>query len=153
MKLFVGGLSYDVSDDNLREMFAAHGTVESAAVVTDRHSGQPRGFGFVEMPDRSQAQAAITALHGTEYMGRTLEVNEARPPVKRDFGHGLRPNHKRIDSAFQHAGGDDKPTQGNADRRREDEPEQDFQRRYCRMLEQEVPARHHHGEDASGWRH
>ena len=88
MKLFVGGLSYDVSDDNLREMFAAHGTVESAAVVTDRHSGQPRGFGFVEMPDRSQAQAAITALHGTEYMGRTLEVNEARPPVKRDFGHG-----------------------------------------------------------------
>jgi RNA recognition motif-containing protein len=86
MKIFVGGLSYEVTDAALKEMFTPFGQVESAAVVTDRYSGQPRGFGFVEMPTRSEAIAAISALSGTEHMGRTLEVNEARPPVDRG-GH------------------------------------------------------------------
>lgn len=86
MKIFVGGLSYEVTDAALKEMFTPYGTVESAAVVNDRYSGQPRGFGFVEMPVRSEAIAAISALSGTEHMGRTLEVNEARPPEQRSGG-------------------------------------------------------------------
>lgn len=86
MKIFVGGLSYEVTDAALKEMFAPYGTVESAAVVNDRYSGQPRGFGFVEMPVRAEAIAAISALSGTEHMGRTLEVNEARPQEKRSGG-------------------------------------------------------------------
>jgi RNA recognition motif-containing protein len=86
MKIFVGGLSYEVTDAALKELFTPYGQVESAAVVNDRYSGQPRGFGFVEMPTRSEAIAAISALSGTEYMGRTLEVNEARPPAERG-GH------------------------------------------------------------------
>ncbi len=86
MKIFVGGLSYEVTDAALKDLFTPYGAVESAAVVTDRYSGQPRGFGFVEMPTRSEAIAAISALSGTELMGRTLEVNEARPPVDRG-GH------------------------------------------------------------------
>jgi RNA recognition motif-containing protein len=86
MKIFVGGLSYEVTDAALKEMFTPYGTVESAAVVNDRYSGQPRGFGFVEMPVRSEAIAAISALSGTEHLGRTLEVNEARPPAERSGG-------------------------------------------------------------------
>lgn len=86
MKIFVGGLSYEVTDAALKEMFTPFGQVDSAAVVNDRYSGQPRGFGFVEMPVRSEAIAAISALSGTEHMGRTLEVNEARPPAERSGG-------------------------------------------------------------------
>lgn len=86
MKIFVGGLSYEVTDAALKEMFTPFGQVDSAAVVNDRYSGQPRGFGFVEMPVRSEAIAAISALSGTEHMGRTLEVNEARPPAERGGG-------------------------------------------------------------------
>jgi cold-inducible RNA-binding protein len=90
MKIFVGGLSYEVMDEDLKALFTPHGQVDSAAVVTDRHSGQPRGFGFVEMPERREAIAAIAALNGTQLQGRTLEVNEARPPEKRPFGGGQR---------------------------------------------------------------
>jgi RNA recognition motif-containing protein len=86
MKLFVGGLSEDVTDEQLKQEFSAFGTVESAAVVTDRFSGQPRGFGFVEMPIKNEAIAAITGMNGKEMNGRTLEVNEARPPAPRGFG-------------------------------------------------------------------
>ena len=86
MKIFVGGLSYEVTDAALKEMFTPFGQVDSAAVVNDRYSGQPRGFGFVEMPTRSEAIAAISALSGAEHMGRTLEVNEARPPEQRSGG-------------------------------------------------------------------
>ena len=88
MKIFVGGLSSDVTDENLKDLFAAHGQVDSASVITDRYSGAPRGFGFVEMSSRNEAQAAISALNGSQFMGRTLEVNEARPPVKRPFSSG-----------------------------------------------------------------
>jgi cold-inducible RNA-binding protein len=79
MKLYVGNLSYNLTDDELREAFAAHGEVSSAEVVKDRASGQSKGFGFVEMPSQDEANAAIQALNGTALKGRTLNVNEARP--------------------------------------------------------------------------
>ena len=87
-KLYVGGLSYSTTSETLREYFAQCGTVESAAVITDKFSGQSRGFGFVEMSSDSEAQAAITALNGAEMGGRTLTVNEARPQEPRTGGGG-----------------------------------------------------------------
>ena len=78
-KLYVGGLPYSISDRSLEDLFAEHGTVESARVITDRMSGRSRGFGFVEMDDDAQAKAAIDGLNGTELDGRTITVNEARP--------------------------------------------------------------------------
>ena len=83
VKLFVGGLSFSTSTDRLREAFAACGNVESASVVTDRDTGRSRGFGFVEMSDDSQADAAIAALSGMDMGGRKLTVNEARPREER----------------------------------------------------------------------
>ena len=82
-RIYVGNLSYDVDDAALRELFESHGAVESATVVTDRFSGQSRGFGFVEMTDDGEAEAAISALGGEEHKGRTLTVNEARPREER----------------------------------------------------------------------
>lgn len=78
-KIYVGNLPYSTTDQELQELFATHGTVQSANVVTDRYSGRSRGFGFVEMGNAEEAQAAITALNGTDYQGRNLVVNEARP--------------------------------------------------------------------------
>lgn len=79
MKLYVGNLSFNTSEDGLRQAFAAFGDVSSATIVTDRDTGRPRGFGFVEMNDDSQAKAAIAGLNGKDLDGRTLNVNEARP--------------------------------------------------------------------------
>ncbi len=79
MKLYVGNLSFQTTEDNLRDLFAAHGTVASAQIVMDRETGRSRGFGFVEMPDKAQADAAIAACHGQNFMGRDLTVNEAIP--------------------------------------------------------------------------
>ena len=78
-KLYVGNLSYDVQDRDLQELFAQHGTVSSARVVTDRDTGRSKGFGFVEMGTDGEAEAAISALNGQEVAGRALTVNEARP--------------------------------------------------------------------------
>ncbi len=78
-KLYVGNLSYDVQDRDLQELFAQHGTVTSARVVTDRDSGRSKGFGFVEMSTDAEAEAAISTLNGQEVGGRALTVNEARP--------------------------------------------------------------------------
>ncbi|MCZ6484652.1 MAG: RNA-binding protein [Acidobacteria bacterium] len=89
-KLYVGGLPYAVTEDKLKEIFSAHGTVESARVITDRFTGRSRGFGFVEMTEDAEAQAAIDSLNGTELEGRTLTVNEARPQEKRSEGGGGR---------------------------------------------------------------
>lgn len=93
-KLYVGNLSYNVSNSELEQIFAAHGTVESAHVITDRDTGRSKGFGFVEMGSDQQAQAAINALHGKEVGGRSLTVNEARPREERGgdsgFGGGRR---------------------------------------------------------------
>jgi RNA recognition motif-containing protein len=79
MNIYVGNVSNDVTEDDLRLAFEAYGKVESAAVIKDKFSGESRGFGFVEMPDKTEAQAAITGLNGKELKGRTLNVNEARP--------------------------------------------------------------------------
>jgi RNA recognition motif-containing protein len=78
-KLYVGNLPYNVSDSDLQQMFEAHGTVQSAQVIMDRDTGRSKGFGFVEMGSDAEAQAAITAMHGSEIEGRALTVNEARP--------------------------------------------------------------------------
>ena len=78
-KLYVGNLAYTVTDSELQQMFEPHGTVQSAQVIMDRDTGRSKGFGFVEMGSDAEAQAAITAFHGTEHGGRTLTVNEARP--------------------------------------------------------------------------
>jgi RNA recognition motif-containing protein len=88
-KLYVGGLPYSVTGGRLEELFSAHGTVQSANVISDKFTGQSRGFGFVEMSSNSEAQTAISALNGTQLDGRTLTVNEAKPMSKRDsFGGG-----------------------------------------------------------------
>jgi RNA recognition motif-containing protein len=79
MSIYVGNISYDVTEADLQAAFEAFGMVASVNILKDQHSGQPRGFGFVEMPSATEAQAAITGLHGKEFMGRPLTVNEARP--------------------------------------------------------------------------
>lgn len=78
-KLFVGGIPWAATDTDLQELFAAHGEVTSANIVMDKFTGKSRGFGFVEMATDEQAQAAIDALHETEFMGRSIAVNVARP--------------------------------------------------------------------------
>lgn len=80
-KIYVGNLPFSASEDEIRSLFGEHGTVESVNLITDRDSGRPRGFGFVEMSDG--ADEAIQALHQTEMGGRTLNVNEARPRTDR----------------------------------------------------------------------
>jgi RNA recognition motif-containing protein len=87
-KLYVGNLSYSVSSSELEQMFAAYGTVQSAQVITDRDSGRSKGFGFVEMSNDEEAQAAIRALNGQENQGRPLTVNEAKPREDRGGGGG-----------------------------------------------------------------
>jgi len=87
-KLYVGNLAYGLGDGDLEQLFAAHGTVQSAQVIMDRDTGRSKGFGFVEMGSDQEAQAAITALNGKEVEGRPLTVNEARP--KEDRGGGGR---------------------------------------------------------------
>jgi RNA recognition motif-containing protein len=78
-KLYVGNLSYNLRDSDLEDMFAAHGSVQSAQVIMDRDTGRSKGFGFVEMSNDQEAQDAISALNGKEFDGRSLTVNEARP--------------------------------------------------------------------------
>lgn len=87
-KIYVGGLPYSATDQELNDLFASHGTVESARVITDKFTGQSRGFGFVEMASGEEASAAITALNGSQFGGRTLTVNEARPQEARTGGGG-----------------------------------------------------------------
>ena len=79
MKIYVGNLSYDVTEEELRQEFQAFGAVESVNIITDKYSGRPKGFGFVEMASVSEGQAAITALNGKTLKERTLNVNAARP--------------------------------------------------------------------------
>lgn len=79
MKLYVGNMSYDTTEDDLRKAFEDHGQVDSVAVISDRHSGRSKGFGFVEMSDDSEAKAAMDSMNEKDFMGRTLKVNEARP--------------------------------------------------------------------------
>ena len=86
MSVYVGNLSFEATEDELREAFASYGTVNNVSIITDRMTGRPRGFAFVEMADDTEAQAAIEALNGKELAGRTLTVNVARPKTDRRGG-------------------------------------------------------------------
>jgi RNA recognition motif-containing protein len=87
-KIYVGGLPYSVTEEELSEMFSAHGTVVSARVITDKFTGQSRGFGFVEMSTSEEAASAISAMNNAQMKGRTLVVNEAKPQENRGGGGG-----------------------------------------------------------------
>ena len=87
-KIYVGGLPYAATEQQLSDLFTAHGSVESARVITDKFTGQSRGFGFVEMSTAEEAKTAISALNGTQMDGRTLTVNEAKPQEPRSNGEG-----------------------------------------------------------------
>jgi RNA recognition motif-containing protein len=86
--IFVGNLSYGATEDSIRSLFEAYGTVDRVSIVTDRETGQARGFGFVEMSVNAEADRAIAELNGKELGGRALNVNEARPKEDRGFGGG-----------------------------------------------------------------
>ena len=92
MNIYVGNLSHDASDEDLRQAFEAFGQVTSATIIKDKFSGESRGFGFVEMPTKAEGQAAIDGLNGQDLKGRSLKVSEARPRESRggdrDFGGG-----------------------------------------------------------------
>jgi cold-inducible RNA-binding protein len=88
MRVYVGNLSYDVTEDELKEQFAAFGEVTSVSIPIDRDSGRSRGYGFVDMPNQQQAEAAIQALNGKSYKDRALTVNEARPRAEAGGGGG-----------------------------------------------------------------
>ena len=94
-KLYVGNLSYDVTNSSLEELFTPFGTVRSAQVIQDRDTGRSKGFGFVEMSDENAARAAIQGLHEKEHGGRALTVNEARPREERSSGGGGRGGYGR----------------------------------------------------------
>ncbi len=93
MKIYVGNMSYDTSEDDLRKAFEAHGQVDSVTIITDRDTGRAKGFGFVEMSSDTEAKAAMDNLNEKDFQGRSLKVNEARPRNegqrsggRRDFG-------------------------------------------------------------------
>jgi RNA recognition motif-containing protein len=86
--IFVGNLNFNTSEDELRQLFEAHGQVDRVSIMTDRETGRSRGFGFVEMANAEEAERAIAALNGAQMGGRTLNVNEARPKPERSGGGG-----------------------------------------------------------------
>lgn len=88
MNIYVGNMSYSTSEEQLRALFEAHGQVDSVRVITDRDTGRPKGFAFVEMSDAAAAKAAMDALNGKEVDGRSLTVNEAKPRTDRPRGGG-----------------------------------------------------------------
>jgi len=88
MNIYVGNLANQVTEDDLRKAFEAFGQVESANIIKDKFSGESRGFGFVQMPSKQEAQSAIEKMNGTDLMGRTINVNEARPRAERPSGGG-----------------------------------------------------------------
>jgi len=79
MKIYVGNMSFDTSEEDLRKAFEAHGQVDSVKIITDRDTGRPKGFGFIEMSSDTEARAAMGSLNEKDFMGRMLKVNEARP--------------------------------------------------------------------------
>ncbi|SIR36094.1 RNA recognition motif. (a.k.a. RRM, RBD, or RNP domain) [Aeromonas sp. RU39B] len=93
MKIYVGNLSYRMTSDDLEKVFAQYGQVDKADIIIDRDTGKSKGFGFIEMPDNSEAEAAIKGLHGTEIGGRTLTVNQAKPKTDAPRSRPPRPRH------------------------------------------------------------
>ena len=88
MNIYVGNLSYEVNERDLKEAFAAYGQVETVKIILDNYTGRSKGFGFVEMPNNSEAQSAIEALNDKEFKGRALKVNTARPRAEKRRGRG-----------------------------------------------------------------
>jgi RNA recognition motif-containing protein len=88
LRIYVGNLSFQTTEESLEAAFAAYGTVKSAAIIRDRHTGESRGFGFIEMDSGDEANAAITGLNGGQLDGRTITVNEARPRAGAGGGRG-----------------------------------------------------------------
>jgi cold-inducible RNA-binding protein len=88
MRVYIGNLGYDVTEEELQQLFSAHGQVESVSMIRDRDTNRSKGFAFVEMPSSTEAEAAIRALNEKEFHQRTLTVNEARPREERSFGGG-----------------------------------------------------------------
>lgn len=88
MDIYVGNLPYAVTDRELNDLFGKHGTVTSARVIIDKYSGQSKGFGFVEMPDQKEAEAAVAAVNGMDFMGRSLRVNESQPKPRNNDREG-----------------------------------------------------------------
>jgi len=89
VNIYVGNIAFDATEEDLRQLFGAYGEVTSAAIIKDRYSGESRGFGFVEMTNAPEAQAAIAGLNGKDFKGRALNVNEARPREDRPRGGGF----------------------------------------------------------------
>lgn len=88
MNLYVGNLPYRISEDQLKAAFEEYGQVSSCTIIKDKVTGQSKGFGFLEMPERSEAEVAVNQLNGRDLMGRKINVNEARPRESRDGGMG-----------------------------------------------------------------
>ncbi len=86
INIYVGNLSFDTNEDQLKELFETYGQVESATIISDKFTGRPRGFGFVKMPEREDGLRAIQELDARDFMGRSIKVNEARPRTDRDRG-------------------------------------------------------------------
>ncbi len=95
MNIYVGNLSYEVTEEDLRQAFGAFGQVESINIIKDKYSGESKGFGFVEMPDKAEAQSAIEGLNDKELKGRDLKVSEARPRSEARRGGGSRGGRER----------------------------------------------------------
>jgi RNA recognition motif-containing protein len=95
MNIYVGNLSYEITEEDLKEAFQQFGAVESVSIIKDKYSGQSKGFGFVEMPSKAEGQAAIEGLNGKEKKGRTLNINEARPRSEKGGGRGERRGSRR----------------------------------------------------------
>jgi RNA recognition motif-containing protein len=89
MKIYVGNLSYSVTEEDLRQAFEAFGQVSSASIIKDKFSGQSKGFGFIEMPAKEEAETAISGMNGKDMKGRTLNVNEARPRSEDNRGRSM----------------------------------------------------------------
>lgn len=105
MKIYVGNLSYRTTEDELRQAFEAHGAVDQVDIISDRETGRSKGFGFVEMPNNAEAQAAIDALDGAELGERTLKVNEARPRPPRTGGDRPGGGRPRNGGGYRDGGG------------------------------------------------
>ncbi len=96
MNIYVGNLSYDVTEEELQQAFEAFGQVESTKIIKDMYTGRSRGFGFVEMPSQTEGESAITKLNGTDLKGRTLKVSEARPRPEGGRRGGRRGSRRRF---------------------------------------------------------
>ncbi|MGA1796561.1 MAG: RNA recognition motif domain-containing protein [bacterium] len=105
MNIYVGNLSPDVTEEDLRQVFEPFGQIASVSVIKDKFSGESRGFGFIEMPSKNEAQAAITGVNGKELKGRQLNVNEARPRPEGRRGGGGRPGGGGGGGGFRRGGG------------------------------------------------